>query len=198
MGMHPPSGGGWNGGGWHGNGGWNGGHGNWGVNGWGGRGWYPYRNYGYGWRYPWWGWNTGWYGYPGWGWYGGYYDSSDYGDDYDGSYEQQQYPPTAYLPPSGSTATYATQDEVARIQQEVSQLRAAQAQRYSDQIHTETVLVYRDGHKETIQNYAVTGNTLWIFNDTHARKVPLSSLDLTATRQDNDERGVDFIVPSTP
>ncbi len=184
MGGHPSSGWGWNGGGWHG---------------YGGRGGYPYRNYGYGWRNPWWGWNNGWYGYPGWGWYGygDWDDSSYYSDDYDGSYEQ--YPPAGYyMPPSGSTATYATQDEVARIQQEVSQLKEAQAQRYSDQIHTETVLVYRDGHKETIQNYAVTGNTLWIFNDTHARKVPLSSLDVAATKQDNDERGVDFIVPSKP
>src|SRR5271166_935742 len=148
---------------------------------------------GYGWNGGGWNggrWGWGGYGYPGWGWYGGYYDSSyDSDDGYDSSYAQQ-YPTYAYLPPSGSTATYATQDEVQRIQQEVNQLRAAQAQRYSDQIHTETVLVYRDGHKETIQNYAVTGNTLWIFNENHARKVPLSSLDLNATRRDNDERGV--------
>src|SRR5271165_3317831 len=183
--------------GWNGRG-WNGGSWGWRGNGWRGNGWgwrgYPYRYYA-GWRgYPWWGW--GGYGYPGWGWYGGYYDSSyDSDDGYDSSYAQQ-YPTYAYLPPSGSTATYATQDEVQRIQQEVNQLRAAQAQRYSDQIHTETVLVYRDGHKETIQNYAVTGNTLWIFNENHARKVPLSSLDLNATRRDNDERGVDFIVPN--
>jgi hypothetical protein len=194
MAVHAPAG-------WNGGGGWRGG--SWGGrgNGWGWRG-YPYRNYGYGWRYPWWGWNTAWYWYPGWGWYGGYggygYDSSYYGDDYDSSYQQQYPPPGYYAQPSGSTASYASQDEVARIQQEVTQLREAQARRYSDQIHTETVLVYRDGHKETIQNYAVTGNTLWIFNDTHARKVPLANLDLTATRRDNDERGVDFIVPSTP
>jgi len=171
--------------------GWNGGSWGWRGNGWRG---YPYRYYaGWG-RYPYWGWGGYWY--PSWGWYGGYDDSSYYSDDgYDSSYGQQ-YPTYAYLPPSGTTATYASQDEVQRIQQEVNQLRAVQAQRYSDQIHTETELVYRDGHKETIENYAVTGNTLWIFNESHARKVPLSSLDLNATRRDNDERGVDFIVPT--
>jgi hypothetical protein len=179
---------GWNGNGWRGNG--------WG---WRGNGWRGYPNRYWGWRYPYWGYAGYWY--PWWGGYG-YYDSFDDNLSYDQSYGPGGggYPPPydsqyAYLPPSGSSASYASEGEVQQIQNEVAQLRAQQAQRYSEPAHPTTVLVYRDGHKETVENYAVADNTLWILNKSRARKVPLSDLDLAATKRDNDERGVDFAVP---
>ena len=58
-----------------------------------------------------------------------------------------------------------------------------------------TVLVFQDRHREEIQNYAVVGHTLWVFNQDRARKIPLAQLDLPATSKANDERGVDFSVP---
>lgn len=64
------------------------------------------------------------------------------------------------------------------------------------QIHAETVLVYRDGHAEEVQNYAIVGKTIWIFNEARARKIPLSELDLPATRRDNEDRGIDFVIPN--
>jgi hypothetical protein len=59
-----------------------------------------------------------------------------------------------------------------------------------------TTLVFRDGHREDVQNYAIVGDTLWILNESRARKRPLTDLDTQATKQANLDRGVDFAVPS--
>jgi len=58
-----------------------------------------------------------------------------------------------------------------------------------------TVLVFRDQHKEEIQNYAIVGQTLWNFSPQHTEKIPLSNLDLPATTKVNDDRGVSFHLP---
>jgi hypothetical protein len=58
-----------------------------------------------------------------------------------------------------------------------------------------TVLVFRDQHKQEVQNYAIVGQTVWIFAPQRTQKIPLSDLDLPATSKANDERGVDFRVP---
>jgi len=58
-----------------------------------------------------------------------------------------------------------------------------------------TVLVFRDQHKQEIQNYAIVGQTLWNFSPQHTEKIPLSQIDLPATTKANDERGVDFRLP---
>ena len=59
----------------------------------------------------------------------------------------------------------------------------------------DTVLVFRDQHKEEVQNYAIVGQILWNFAPQHTQKIPLSDLDLPATTKANDERGVDFRLP---
>lgn len=58
-----------------------------------------------------------------------------------------------------------------------------------------TVLVFRDQHKQEVQNYAIVGETLWIFSPPHNQKIPLADIDLDATQKANDERGVDFRLP---
>ena len=58
-----------------------------------------------------------------------------------------------------------------------------------------TVLVFRDEHKQEIQNYAIVGQTLWNFNPQHTQKIPLSDLDIPATTKANDDRGVSFNLP---
>jgi hypothetical protein len=57
-----------------------------------------------------------------------------------------------------------------------------------------TVLIYRDGHQAEVHNYAVVGQTLWIFSEERARKVALADLDLDASRSANEARGVEFAV----
>ncbi|HET9742110.1 MAG TPA: hypothetical protein VFQ00_05115 [Terriglobales bacterium] len=59
-----------------------------------------------------------------------------------------------------------------------------------------TTLVYRDGHKDQIQNYAIVGqNIVDLTRSPVLRKIPLASLDLDATRKENDDNGVDFHLP---
>jgi len=58
-----------------------------------------------------------------------------------------------------------------------------------------TVLVFRDGHKLEVRNYAIVGPTLFNFDGHSARKIPLSDLDLDTTRKLNDDRGNEFHVP---
>lgn len=58
-----------------------------------------------------------------------------------------------------------------------------------------TVLVFRDQHKQEVENYAIVGNALWAFAPQHTQRIPLSELDLTATAEANDDRGVAFRMP---
>ena len=60
-----------------------------------------------------------------------------------------------------------------------------------------TVLIYRDGRRVEVHNYAIVGQTLWTFNERVATKVPLDELDLNATRTANADRGIDFVVPQS-
>lgn len=60
-----------------------------------------------------------------------------------------------------------------------------------------TVLVFRDQRKQEVQNYAIVGQTLWVFTPQHTQKVPLADLDLDATHKANDDRGVDFRLPGS-
>ena len=58
-----------------------------------------------------------------------------------------------------------------------------------------TILVFRDGHRSEIQNYAVVGQTLWLFTEQRARKIPVSDLDVETTKKVNADRGVEFRLP---
>jgi hypothetical protein len=58
-----------------------------------------------------------------------------------------------------------------------------------------TTLVFLDGKAERIQNYAIVGRTLWVFNEQRARKIPVSELNIPATRKANEDHGVEFSVP---
>jgi outer membrane murein-binding lipoprotein Lpp len=66
-----------------------------------------------------------------------------------------------------------------------------------DEKVTKTLLVFRDGHKVEATNYAIVGQSLWIYTDQDSKKVPLSDLDVTATKDANSDRGVTFQLPPT-
>jgi hypothetical protein len=57
-----------------------------------------------------------------------------------------------------------------------------------------TVLVFRDGHRVEVRNYAILGKMLYSF-DSGTRKYSLSDLDLDATRKVNDDLGNEFHLP---
>lgn len=59
-----------------------------------------------------------------------------------------------------------------------------------------TTLVYRDGHKTELRNYAIVGaDLLDLTKSPVIKRIPLASLDLDATRHVNEENGVDFYLP---
>ena len=60
-----------------------------------------------------------------------------------------------------------------------------------------TVLVFKDGHKLEVGNYAIVGTTLFDLTPGHARRVPIADLNLDQTRQENDDRGVVFQLPQS-
>lgn len=64
-----------------------------------------------------------------------------------------------------------------------------------------TVLVYRDGHREEIPDYAIADGVIYIRGSdwqsgAWTKHIPLSALDAAATVQANQERGAKFMLPS--
>ena len=88
-------------------------------------------------------------------------------------------------------------DQIEDLKQD--QNRQAQARQpgvsLSARSAAETTFVFRDGHRMTTENYAIAGQTLWVFNERLAKKFPLSDLDRSATEQANADNGVDVHLP---
>ena len=114
--------------------------------------------------------------------------------------------PTASAPEQDDALT----SQVDRLTDEVESLREEQASRQGLNPHAvtpqaavqeepvPTILVYRDGHQGEVQNYAIQGQTLWVFAGQTTRRISLADLDLQATKRLNDERGIDFVPPDLP
>ncbi len=58
-----------------------------------------------------------------------------------------------------------------------------------------TALIFKDGRKLEVSNYAIVGTTLFDLTPGHPRHIAVADLDLDATRKDNDEHGVIFQLP---
>lgn len=141
------------------------------------------------------GWNSSWIGWPG------------YGLPYTGSYSDS--------PDAQVQATLAQQQQtIADLEDQIRQERldrmqadAAQpspvpppppaAQNMAKQPSTPTVLVFRDHRQVEVENYAIMGDTLYEFAQHWTRRIPLSDLDIPATVKLNEQRGVEFRVPSS-
>jgi hypothetical protein len=59
----------------------------------------------------------------------------------------------------------------------------------------ETVLIFKDGHRLEITNYAIQGNTLFNLSGEGPRRIDTAELDVTATMKENDDRGLEFRLP---
>src|SRR5271165_721676 len=57
-----------------------------------------------------------------------------------------------------------------------------------------SVLIFRDGHKRGVTNYAIMGQTVYVF-DRGTQKIALADLDVPATIKANDDRGLEFQIP---
>ena len=87
------------------------------------------------------------------------------------------------------------EDEVARLREERESREEAPAkpgQENRSEPSTPNLLVFRDKHKQEVQNYAVVGGTVFQLR----WSLKLSWLDIEATTKANENRGVDFRVPN--
>jgi hypothetical protein len=146
------------------------------------------------------------YGYP-------YYP--DYSQP---GYSQPYYPDPYYSQPAYSTPDQSSNgdqtindltdqvqrltDEVQQLQEQLAATQAQQLQPSSLQVSPSAperpvILVFRDGHQMETQGYAIAEQTLWIVGQAGTRKVPLSDLNLDATRKENLKRGINFLTPSS-
>jgi hypothetical protein len=154
-----------------------------------------YGRYGYG----------GYYGYPYYSYpYYPYYSYDDYqsNEPYDysgGDYAGDNYGPSY---PANSPPNYANdrqQAEINQLEDEVDRLRQERSQRTSAQgrndLSSLTELVFRDKHTEEVQNYAIVGQTFWVFDNAKATRIPLAQLDIDATMKANSARGIEFELP---
>lgn len=64
-----------------------------------------------------------------------------------------------------------------------------------DDVGPMTVLVFRDGTRKEVKNYAIMGKELIVLGSGSLRRVQLADLDLPATKSENDGRGLDFRLP---
>jgi hypothetical protein len=60
-----------------------------------------------------------------------------------------------------------------------------------------TVLVFRDGSRTEVRNYAIVGNTLYEYGPHWTKKISLTQLDVPATVSANEQRGIEFHLPAT-
>jgi hypothetical protein len=65
------------------------------------------------------------------------------------------------------------------------------------------VLVYRDGHTEDLSSYSIIGGSIHTKSNywttgTWTRTIPVADLDIPATLRQNEQRGVNFELPSGP
>jgi len=89
--------------------------------------------------------------------------------------------------------------QVRALTREIEQLRSDQAARAPAPLPqapaTPTVLVFRDGRRVEVQNYAIVGQTLWILEERVSTRIPTEELDLEATQAENRARGLRFPLP---
>jgi len=150
------------------------------------------------------------YGYP--GWYG-YYDPYWY-DPYwwwDSSSDDQNNNQDAQYQDYAQADNGPGYDDQQNNDQQSLEEQSARERREQDlyersqprePLHSEltapsppTTLIFRDQHKQEIQNYAIVGHTLWSFSTQRTEKIPLADLDIPATQKANEDRGVNFRVP---
>jgi hypothetical protein len=98
--------------------------------------------------------------------------------------------PSDYPPP-----TSARQPEGSRIADAPAEQRAAAP---PEPAQPDTVLVFKDGHKQEVSNYAIVGANLFDLSSGRRQKIAIADLDVTATQKANEQNGVDFKLPALP
>jgi len=111
-------------------------------------------------------------------------------------------------PPPVDSTTQILANEVDKLTQQVQQLteerqaKAAQPPAFQPEssippVETappepSTILVLRDGKKVETDNYAIMGATFWNFSAHPVQRIPIAQIDISASRQANEVRGIEF------
>jgi hypothetical protein len=109
--------------------------------------------------------------------------------------------PATMVDREGDLATEIDQlkDEVARLrEEEASREQARQAASQPPPPVAEnipTILIFHDGRRSEVRNYAIVGQTLWALTEQRSHKIPISDLDIEATKKANADRGVEIRLP---
>src|SRR5262245_6803176 len=137
-----------------------------------------------------------------------YYAYYPYDESYPGMYNSQP-PYTPDQSPSNDQIN-SLNDQVQQLTNEVQQLQNQLAATPTPPVQPvvievapsippppmkPTVLVFENGQKVKIQGYAIQGSTLWTTDQDGLRKIPLSDINLEATRKENLKHGVNFFLP---
>jgi hypothetical protein len=122
--------------------------------------------------------------------------SGDDDADYQGGptvFDRRGLGAASYIPPTYDGPAHA--QDASSGQASASESAADQA----PQVPTNpTTLVFKNGQQIEVSNYAIVSQTLYDLTPGHHRKIALADLNLPATQQLNDDRGVDFQLPSLP
>jgi hypothetical protein len=91
--------------------------------------------------------------------------------------------------------------EASNAREKSSQPRPSQAQESRRDLPA--VLIFHDGRREEAASYAIVGPVMYVSSDywsngSWSKKIQLADLDLPATLQLNQERGVRFVLPGAP
>jgi hypothetical protein len=101
-------------------------------------------------------------------------------------------------------------EQIRRLSAEIEELRNAQQQNNQPPDYPQAseapqpppappiVLVLRDGQQVKTDNYAVMNNTLWDFSKQPARRIPISSINVSASEKASEANGAEFPQISTP
>jgi hypothetical protein len=100
------------------------------------------------------------------------------------------YPAMSYTPPEQS----APVAQAARQPQPSTTARGVTTANGPEKVSEPTVLVFRDGHKQEVENYAIMGPTLFVLSGRHAR-IPIAELNVPETIRQNESRGLEFHIP---
>lgn len=113
---------------------------------------------------------------------------------------EQQPAPTATDPDALSMA-----EEIGELRGELNSLKSQVAEKVQETqtpattstpvslpAEPATVIVLRNGWQFETTNYAIMDDTLWNFSAKPLQKIPLASIDISASQKANATRGVDF------
>jgi len=141
------------------------------------------------------------------GFYGGFYDPFPYAWAPSNYFVAPYvYADPSYVAPSPNSSEVELAYQVERLTREVERLRDDQANlafrqqpqttRAPEPPPTPITLVFRDGRRMNIQNYAIVRQTLWVIDERMSTRIDLSDLDLEATQQTNTGRVLLLPVPA--